>query len=273
MAGVVGFQEFLIPGYRFYFEVDEGLSVLPYYGGLMDFGVIKSVSPQGEVNQVTLIDGDGGQQLEVDQTILGVTQKLTVVLNNFNMDVWAILNMAQPPTDFVQTITLIPSVPHIAVIGAGMFVKLRAADGSYIYNINTVAVKSNDLATTYVENTDWRWYNKQRGIIQIIPGGAITHGQAIRCDITPNALTGKRLINPLTRTKIQGMGICMFSQNNFTDQWVREARMSLVPQAPSFGENAYGEATVDITILSKPIATNVPAGRFLKFAGNLPVNA
>ena len=265
MAGIVGSQEFFIPGSRFYIVAEDDS-----YGTLIDLGVMKTAQKQGEVNKVTLIDTDGGIQQQVDETVISSNESYQLTVNNFNLDNWALLLLANPPEAFTQSATPLTAVPHNAIIGPNKYVKIKNADGAFLYNITSIVVKSLGGGTTYVENTDWKWISKPRGVIQIISGGAMVHGQAIQIDVTPAAMSGRRLIKPLTKTSIKGRGMLIYGQNANADQFVREARISLTPTGTNIQSENYSEMTFEARILSDITDTVQPAGRFLKFYGSLP---
>jgi hypothetical protein len=262
---VIGAQDFWIAGSRVFFQNTADAN-----GGLLDLGTVKTVNPQFETTTVQLKDGDGGVNRLVDEVLTDITEKYEITTNNFALDNLALFMLANAPEAFTQATTALTDVVHIAVKGPGRMVKLRNASGDWLYSINTVVVKDTTAATTYVENTDWKWVSKDRGIIQILPGSAIVEGASLKITITPNAISGKRLVYPQSGKVIKGKILIVWGRGGNAEQTMREATVSLTPSSSSIQIDNYSEMTFTASILSDITQTTAPAGKLLQATGALP---
>ena len=270
MAGVVGQQEYWIVGSRFYFQKDDDT----YYKALFDLGTIKVVSPSVQTTSVDLVDSDGGSQKVVDSTLIKATESYDITCNNHTLDNLALLFMSAEPDNFTQAATVLTNVAHKAVIGAGKMIKLHDASGNWLYSVASIVVKNGAATVTYTENTDWKWINKDRAVIQVLAGGSIGHGQDLAITITPVAVTGRRLIRPQTNAKaIRGRAMLVWSRNANAEQTVREFDCSISPTAAAFNDADYSSFTLQAKVLSDITDTTYPAGLLLQFVGTLPTPA
>ncbi|GAG09742.1 unnamed protein product, partial [marine sediment metagenome] len=258
---VSGFQEFWVVGSRFYFQNEKVLDK-----ALLDLGTIQVVSPTIEAEKIELEDSDGGVRKVVDEAVSKISESYDIVCHNFNVDNLALLFLANTssPAEFTQTIDEIQNVPHTAVIGPGQFVKLTNLAGVWLYSITSIIVKSTNPATTttaipLVENTDWKWISKDRGVIEIISGGAISDGDTIYIDIIPVAVTGIRMVYPQTGSIIKGRAMLVWGRNNNTEQTVREAIVTISPSSANFQIEDYSEFTLQAKIVSDITEVTAPA--------------
>ncbi len=264
--GRVGFQEFWITGARLYFTRNSDANA-----ALLDLGVIQSCTPTIESTKLELKDGDGGIRRTVDEVVTDINESYEIVCSNFNMENLALAFMSNAPEELAQTTDKLTAVVHKAVVGPGKYVKLKDANGVYLYNITAAVVKDSDGTTTYVEDTDWKWLSKARGIIQILSTGSIKDGDSITIDITPAAISGKRLLKPQTSSgAIKGKALIVFGRENNTAQTMREAEVSLTPSATSLSSEDYSSFTLTAKVLSDITSVNEPAGRMLQPIGTLP---
>lgn len=266
MAGVVGSQDLWVSGFRVYVMRNDDANA-----ALLDLGTIQSASPNIATNSIKLFDGDGGVRKQIDSTQIEQTESYEVTTNNFAADNLAMFYLSPSPEAFTQSTTPIADSPHVAVIGPGKYVKLKDLSGNFLYSINTAVVKNDGGSTTYVENTDWKWISKPRGIIQIISGGDISDGDDLDITITPNAISGKRLIRPLAGTgEIKAKVFIVFGRDNNASQTVREFNAVLRPSSQSVSPDNYGTLTFTAEVLTDISEQTVPAGRLLHFLGSLP---
>jgi len=269
---VSGFQEFWVVGSRFYFVNDDDTN-----SALLDLGVIQVASPSMEVEKIELEDSDGGIRRTVDEAVTKVSETYDLVCHNFNLDNLALLFLADSnsPASFTQTTDEIQNVAHTAVVGPGKFVKLKDASGNWLYSIDSIVVKTQNPATTTtpspaVENTDWEWISEDRGIISILSGGSISDGDTIYIDITPNAITGNRLVYPQTGSIIKGKAMLVWGRDNNAEQTVREANVTISPNAANFQVEDYSDFTLQAKVTSDVTQTTAPAGKLLQYKGTLP---
>lgn len=266
MAGIVGQQDFWVTGSRMYFRNNADANKT-----LFDLGVVKTASPQIEIEKIELEDGDGGRRKTVDETVTKIGENYDVVCNNFAIDNLALLFMAAAVDDPNQSTTELTDVAHTAVIGPGKYVKLVDASGNWIYNINSIVVTDSPMTETFVEGDDWSWVSKERGMIQIRDGGAIADLDALLIDITPLAITGNRRIYPHTAANaIKGRALLVWGRNNNTEQTMREFDVSLSSNNGAFSVENYSEFTLSAQVLSDATETTAPAGVLLHAVGSLP---
>jgi len=268
MPGVVGQQEFWVAGSRAYLQREGDV-----YDTLYDLGNIEPVSPETSPEEIELEDSDGGIKTTADKALIKQNETLTIRCRNFTLDNLALFYLAATPQEFTQATDVILAVPHIAVKGAGQMIKLHgpAPAKTWLFNIADIVVKSNDGVTTYVENTDYKWVSKDRGLIQILSGSVIAHGAVLKIDITPNALSGKRLVLPQTGgASIKGKMMLVWGINNNQHQVVREANVILTPGAGSITVDQYSSIEFKAAVVSDITQTQQPAGRLLKIKGALP---
>lgn len=270
---VSGYQEFWVTGSRFYFQRDDDTNE-----GLLDLGVIKVVSPTMEVEKIELEDSDGGIRKIAAEAVTKMSETYEIECNNFSLDNLALLFLASSssPATFTQAVTPIADVPHKAVVGPGKFVKLKNLTGDWLYNINTISVVNATAMTTtttnvpLTEDTDWEWISKDRGIISILSTGSIADGDDLLITITPNALTGKRLVYPQTGSIINGHAMLVWGRDNNAYQTVREADVTISPSSGNFQVEDYSSLTLSAKVLSDVTEITEPAGRLLQFKGTLP---
>lgn len=266
MAGIIGAQDVWVAGFRVYAIRNDDANA-----ALLDLGTIQSVNPNIATQAISLFDGDGGLRRKIDTTQIEQTETYEITTNNFAADNLSLFYLAPAPEAFSQATTVLNNVVHKAVIGPGKYVKLKDASGNLLYSINTINVTDVAGTTTYVENTDWKWVDKNRGIIQIISGGAITEGTTLHIDITPNAISGKRLIRPLAGTgEIKAKILIVMGRDKNASQTVREFNATLRPNSQSLSPENYGTLSFTAEVLTDISEQTVPAGRLLQFLGSLP---
>jgi len=269
---VSGVQEFWVVGSRFYFQNDDFANE-----ALLDLGVIQVVSPTIETEKIELEDADGGVRRVVDEAITKMSETYDLVCNNFNLDNLAMLFMADKdsPATFSQTATEIQNVPHVAAIGPGKHVKIKDLAGTWLYNLTSIVVKPQNPATTttpipLVEDTDWEWVSKERGIINIIADGAISDLDVLYIDIIPVVLEGSRLVYPQTGAILKGRAMLVWGRGNNLEQTVREADVTISTSAANFQVEDYSDFTLQAKVVSDVLETTEPAGKLLQFKGTLP---
>lgn len=270
MAGIVGQQDFWVVGSRLYFQDENDTDE-----ALLDLGVVQTVNPTIEQQQIQLVDGDGGRRKIVDTTTIQIDETWEIVVHNFAIDNLAILFRALSVTDPNQGTGEQLAVEHKAIVGPGKYLKLKDSSGNWIYNVDSIVVKSDGGGTTYVEDDDWKWVSKPRGIIQILDGGAIAAlgdpAVTLDIDITPFAITGLRRIYPHTaEAEVKGKALLVWGRNNNAEQTMREADVSLTTTATQFQLDDYSSFTLTAQVESDITETTAPAGMLLNAVGALP---
>jgi len=268
MPGVVGQQEIWFTGSRAFLQRKGDV-----YDLLYDLGSIDTVSPEITTEEVEVEDSDGGIKRVIDKALIKQSEVLTIRTKNISLDNLALFYLANTPEEFTQAAAPIMGVPHYAVKGAGAMIKLHGAApaNEWLFNINSIVVKSLGGGTTYVENTDWKWVSKERGLIQILAGSAIVHGAPLQIDITPNALSGKRLVRPLTGgASISGKLLLVWGVDNNRQQTVRECDVVITPGAAAFAVDSNSTLEFKATVVSDTTQYTQPAGQLKKIAGAFP---
>lgn len=130
-----------------------------------------------------------------------------------------------------------------------------------------------DTGTIFKQDTDWDVYNLKRGIVRALTGGALSTDAARTVIFTPTALSGTRLVQPQSLAGvIKGTGYLVWGRLNNADQTVREATVTIQPNASAIGAEDYSNITLTVKVISD-ITLTVPAGKLLQFAGTLPASS
>jgi hypothetical protein len=247
-----GFQQYWLTGSRVYFQRDPidiagNGTLVPQ--PILDFGRVDPVAPAIAVNEVTLVDSDGGYNRVVARAVNSIEESYEVKCSNLSMDMLALLFAANPPTAFTQSATPVTAT-HWATPGKN--VKLINGSGSL------------------VEGTDWEVVSLERGIIKMT--GWAGPAANISITYTPRAISGSRLLNPQTGQGCQstiGTGLIVWGRCGNREQTVREARMQISPGGADFGNENFSTGTIRLSVLTDVTAV-VPAGRLLYWLGELP---
>lgn len=266
--GIKGAQEYALFGGRVYFQRDDDTTK-----AYLDIGTIETPQLQMEVEKVELKDADGGVQVTVDEAVISINETYDIVTSNVSLQNLALLFLADQPEAFSQAATEQTAVAHKACVGTGKMIKLLNSSGDPIYDVASIVVKDAGGTPTHVENTDWKWISKPRGLIQIISGGGISDGDSLEIDITPNAITSSlRLVKPLTGgDAIPGKAIIVLSSGNNANQLIRECSCTLSPNGTTFQVEDFSNMTFSLTVTSD-LTQTTPSGRLLKAIGSLPAN-
>lgn len=270
--GQKNFQEFWRVGSRVMVQRDDDSN-----GALVDLGVISgAVGPTVEPTTAQLYDGDGGFQQLVEEDVTRIDETWEITLHNFNPFNLALFFLANEPEAFTQPSGGdITDVRHTAVIGPGKYVKLKDANGNWVYNVDTVQVYQAGSSTALTDGTDYKFTNlsngPERGFIEILEGGALSDGDPIDITMTMNSLTGKRLVYPHTaQGAIDAHAVVWYSRDNHTYQTVREADVSLSPTGSNLAIEEFSSMTLRAAVTSDITSTTQPAGRLLQAIGSVP---
>ncbi len=90
-------------------------------------------------------------------------------------------------------------------------------------NVSAVVLKDSAGTTTYVLGTDYSVYDATRGIVYIIPGGAIVDAQIVKASYTYGTYAAKGTLaignNPLQTARIKLTGDNLSGPNRDLDLW------------------------------------------------------
>lgn len=268
--GVVGQQDFWVAGSRLYLMREDDT-----YSAMIDLGVLGDVTPNFNNEELTLEDGDGGRRRVVDRTLVAQDESYTAVVRNMSLANLALLYSGLPTEEFTQAATPVLAVAHTAVKGPMKYIKIatNASTGilGWVFNVASIVVKNLAGSTTYVEGTDYKWISKTRGLIQILSGSVIYEGQPLAIDVTPNAVTGKRLVRPQTASTIRGRILMVWSRGGSSEQeTVRSFNATITPAGANTSISQYSEMTFNVTVLSDATELTYPAGKLLQAYGSIP---
>ena len=122
----------------------------------------------------------------------------------------------------------------------------------------------------YVPTTDFVVKSLDRGIVQMVSGGAFAAAATIVPVIGTSAISGNRLINPQSlKGVIRGTGFLIYGRENNARQTVREAVMDLSPSSANMSVDDFSNFVMNAQVISDLTATDV-AGRILAYKGALP---
>lgn len=126
----VGFQDFWVAGSRLYFEPEDK-------DYTVDLGVIQTITPTIQVENLELKDADGGRRVLVDETLSDIVESYDLQVSNMNLDNMALLFLASDPEDFTQTQAIINNTHAVT---AGRLAKVKDANGVALYNTKIAGV-------------------------------------------------------------------------------------------------------------------------------------
>lgn len=122
----------------------------------------------------------------------------------------------------------------------------------------------------FLPGVDWEVSDLARGEYRILPGGAVTDLETLNLTYLPTAITGERLVYPQTSPTIEGIAWIWLASDGRVTEKVRECRVSITPENPTFGEGEFATLSFTLTVLSDTTNATAPAGRFVHFKGDVP---
>ncbi len=137
-----------------------------------------------------------------------------------------------------------------------------AIAGSVIYKA------TGDSGTIYAQDIDWEVVSVDRGILRVKSGGAIATDANKVVVYSTAAITGKRRISPQSSGDVQGKFEVWMGTGSNANQWVREARVSIVPSGTDLKVEDFSSFTLTVSVLSA--VTSTDAGTLTKVKGALP---
>lgn len=137
----------------------------------------------------------------------------------------------------------------------------------------TGTIKYASAGTIYQQDVDWSVYNLYRGFVQVKSTGAISVAANVNCVFTPTALTGPRLILPLSaQGNVVGNALVYWERGGFKYGTVREFRCSISPSASQIQNDDYSTMTLTVKVLSD-LTKTIIAGRMLDYRGTQPATS
>ncbi len=308
MAGIVGNQDLWIVGSRFYFEQGTRGS-----GKMIDLGTVDVISPQLTTNIAELKDGDKGILRLLDQSITQIDEVYNITVKNFNLTNLNTLFLGGGWTGSSTAVsgsstafdTLKLSLEDINNIGGtinagesitgagGLYLFQMTASGEPVRNFVGTGGTLTIGGITQVENTNWKWYDKSRGIIQILTladsgaGGeyspditfsgnratAFTSGSTIDLIYTPSSAAygfgAGRIMYPQTATlsSLSGTGHVYWTRNNGEYMTARSFPCQIQPAGAALSADDYSSWTLAVTVLANSTVAGEEAGRMVYATG------
>lgn len=299
MAGIVGNQDLWIVGSRFYFESGTRGS-----GRLVDLGTVDVISPQLTTNIAELKDGEKGILRLLDQSITQIDEVYNITVRNFNLTNlnslflgggWiggAVNSVAASQALDTLKLSLedVNNIGGNGITGAGgLYLFQLTEDGEPLRNVvGTVTITVGNLAQ--VENTNWRWYDKTRGLIQFITlatgtynpvitvasGRATAFGSGSNLNLIATTAAGftsgfaaGRIMYPQTATlsNLSGTGHIYWTRNNGEYMSARSFPCQIQPAGAALSADDYSSWTLAVTVLANSTVTGEDAGRLVAAVG------
>lgn len=147
-----GFQDFWVTGSRLYFKrnaLSDGTNF-----DYMDLGTIQVANPTLNITKATLRDSDGGVLSICAEKITQQDETYDITCSNLNMDNFALLFNANPPSGLTQSAEQ-KAVAH-NIYEAGRLVKLHDddADSTNLFNLSAIAGVTSAAVSGGVLSTD-----------------------------------------------------------------------------------------------------------------------
>ena len=307
MAGIVGNQDLWIVGSRFYFEAGASGS-----GKLVDLGTVDVISPQLTTNIAELKDGDKGILRLLDQSITQIDEVYNITVKNFNL---ANLNTLFLGGGWTGSSTAVSgsssafdavkiSLEDINNIGGtintgetitgagGLYLFQMMASGEPVRNFVGTGGSLTIGGIAQTENTNWKWYDKSRGIIQILSladsaageyspditvssgrATALVGGSALDVVYTPNSASygfaGGRIMYPQTATlsSLTGTGHIYWTRNNGEYMTARSFPCQIQPAGAALSSDDYSSWNLSVTVLANSTVAGEEAGRVVYAKG------
>ena len=307
MAGIVGTQDLWIVGSRFYFEQGTRGS-----GKMIDLGTVDVISPQLTTNIAELKDGDKGILRLLDQSITQIDEVYNITIKNFNLTNLNTLFLGGGWTGSSTAVTgnssafdtLKLSLEDINNIGGtinsgesitgagGLYLFQMTAGGEPVRNFVGTGGTLTIGGITQVENTNWKWYDKSRGIIQILTladsaaseyspditfsgnrATAFSSGSSIELIFTPSSAAfgfgAGRVMYPQTATlsSLSGTGHVYWTRNNGEYMTARSFPCQIQPAGAALSADDYSSWTLAVTVLANSTVAGEEAGRMVYATG------
>ena len=313
MAGIVGTQDLWIVGSRFYFEQGSRGS-----GKMVDLGTVDVISPQITTNIAELKDGEKGIQRLLDQSITQIDEVYNITIKNFNLanlntlflgGGWGggDLRVSGSSTAFDTLKLSLEDINNIGgrinttadelIVGAGgIYLFQMTSGGENVRNFVGTGGTLTLGGITQVEGTNWKWYDKSRGIIQMLTlansGGAdgateyspdisFNSGRAsafagasfMNMTFTPSSaaygFNAGRIMYPQTASlgNLAGTGHVYWTRNNGEYMTARSFPCQIQPAGAALSADDYSSWTLAVTVLANSTVAGEEAGRVVYATG------
>lgn len=311
MAGIVGNQDLWIVGSRFYFEQGARGS-----GRIVDLGTVDVISPQLSTNIAELKDGDKGILRLLDQSITQIDEVYNITVKNFNLTNlntlflgggWgggATAATGDGTTAFVSLKLSLEDINNIGgtINGASPVETITGAGGLYLFQLLGTLASGGEPVRNFVgtgtmtiggiaqvENINWKWYDKSRGIIQMVtladsgasneynPDIIVTSNRATAFTgsnkstdliFTPGngatyGFAAGRIMYPQTATlsSLTGTGHVYWTRGNGDFMSARSFPCQIQPAGAALSSDDYSSWTLAVTVLANSTVANEEAGR------------
>lgn len=306
MAGIVGNQDLWIVGSRFYFEQGTRGS-----GKMIDLGTVDVISPQLTTNIAELKDGDKGILRLLDQSITQIDEVYNITIKNFNLTNLNTLFLGGGWTGSSTAVTgstsaldtLKLSLEDVNNIGGTINTgeAITGAGGLYLFQLTSSGEPIRNYSgtgtitiggITQTENTNWKWYDKSRGIIQVLTladssaseyspditfsGGratALVGGSSLplifTCSTANYGFAANRIMYPQTATlsSLSGTGHVYWTRNNGEYMTARSFPCQIQPAGAALSADDYSSWTLAVTVLANSTVAGEEAGRIVYATG------
>ena len=312
MAGIVGTQDLWIVGSRFYFEQGSRGS-----GKMVDLGTVDVISPQITTNIAELKDGEKGIQRLLDQSITQIDEVYNITIKNFNLanlntlflgGGWAgSSTIVSGSTSAFDTLKLsledinniggrINTTADELIVGAGgIYLFQMTSGGENVRNfVGTATMTLGGI--TQAEGTNWKWYDKSRGIIQMLTlansggsdgateyspdisfnagrasafAGASNMSMIVTCATATYGFGAGRVMYPQTASlgNLAGTGHVYWTRNNGEYMTARSFPCQIQPAGAALSADDYSSWTLAVTVLANSTVAGEEAGRVVYATG------
>lgn len=318
MAGIVGNQDLWIVGSRFYFEgkgqTTNGATFMT------DLGTIDTISPSVAPNVVELKDSASGVKRLIAQAVTQIDEVYQITCKNFNLANLNTLFLGTGWSGSAETYAVTASAVQVFAdinvsledinnIGYVGGTTVTGTGGLYLYQLRKLttgepirnvaeAITASSLVfsatfggTAFTEGTHWNWYDKSRGIIQVIAlpvstAPVVVASGSVATSITSasfvplkflvlgsvgnaSSVAANRFLYPQTASasNLTGTGHVYWSRDNGASIDVREFPCIIQPAGAAISGEDYSSWTLTVTILangtgSSASSTNLAGSSF-----------
>ncbi|MEM1208435.1 MAG: hypothetical protein AAGI54_04130 [Planctomycetota bacterium] len=248
----------------------EGTTFFP----MIDFGHIDPIQPNFNPETLDRVDGWGGVGQVVDQEVTQMSANMEITCYSFNPEVFELAFAADPAATMNQAATQITDADHNNVL-VGNLVKVVDASGNPIYNlasIDSITLDPGGADTSLTLGTDYTVEDLVLGTFRLTPGAAAgAKGTEVNLHVTftPNALSGGRVISPMTKPLVDVDFWAYWAANDFSHYYVWEGCGTLRTNTFNAAFTDWTQVQVTLQVLADLSQPNQPAGKLTKIFGDL----
>lgn len=262
---VVGKQDFWVAGARMWFKRTG-------QNAWIDLGVTESMTPNFELENVTLQDSRLGVKKVVLDTVVSFTESYEFTLADFNPSNLALIYNATGTLPYTQSPTPVTDVVHVAALGG--LVKILDSSGVPVHNLASIQKVTLDDDTDLTKDTDWFETDLLSGFIELAGTIAgLTEGDNFHIDYTLNEITDAdsvRKIRPQSAGgSIQGEALIEIGRDGTIANY-RHCDISLSIGGVNFDIDNPSTWTLNATVLSDTSNATEPAGTLIQPVGATP---